>query len=287
MQTLYALDLTEIKGVDNIWRPRRSATHRTENRLELPHDGFASPLGFWFATAESWGTVATPLRVEVFDPGEQDAPDYNSRDRSCSFAVACHSYRAQLRLKAKQTQSAGSSTSLFLEIDRSTARIGIARDSWSSVSETILIIVAQFWRFVAIDDLLDELVDWARSDLAKDGFISLIRRHRSRELHSHRRKLQTLILDLPDYEVLLTNPRAGLAPGRPIRLYRTLAGQLSLDRHRRAIDERIEVIEAVLDSLADSLNHLQALAFQIALELAIVALLLLDVGLYLWDWVTR
>jgi uncharacterized Rmd1/YagE family protein len=130
-------------------------------------------------------------------------------------------------------------------------------------------------------------MDWARSDLTKDGFISLIRRRRSRELHSHRRKLEALILDLPDFEVLLTNPRAGLAPGRPIRLYRALARQLSLDRRRRAIDERIEVIEAVLDSLADSLNHLQALAFQIALELAIVALLLLDVGLYLRDSLTR
>jgi len=287
MQTLYALDLTEIQGADNIWRPRRSAGHPADNRLSLPHDGFASPLGFWFAAAESWGTVVTPLRVEVFDPSEQDALDYSSEARLRSLAVACHSYRARLRLKAKQAQSAGSSTSLFLEIDPSTARIGIAPDSWSSVSETVLIVIAQFWRFLAIDHLLDKLVDWARSDLAKDGFIKLIRRRRSRELNSHRRELQALILDLPDFEVLLTNPRASLAPGRPIRLYRALAGQLGLDRRRRAIDERIEVVEAVLDSLAESLNHLQALAFQIVLELAIVALLLLDVGLYLWDSLTR
>jgi hypothetical protein len=39
----------------------------------------------------------------------------------------------------------------------------------------------------------------------------------------------------------------------------------------------------VFDAFAASRNHLRALTFQIVFELAIVALLLLDVGLYLWD----
>jgi hypothetical protein len=40
-------------------------------------------------------------------------------------------------------------------------------------------------------------------------------------------------------------------------------------------------LEAVFDSLAESLNHLQALALQVVLEVAIVIVLLVDVGLYL------
>jgi hypothetical protein len=89
--------------------------------------------------------------------------------------------------------------------------------------------------------------------------------------------------DLPTFKLSFTNPRACLASGVPIRLYRTLVVHLELDRHRRSIDEHIEVVEAVFDALAESRNHIQALAFQIIFELAIVALLLLDVALFLWD----
>jgi hypothetical protein len=53
------------------------------------------------------------------------------------------------------------------------------------------------------------------------------------------------------------------------------------------IDERIEVIESIFDSLTESLNHFQSLAFRIVLELIIVALLLLVVGLYFLDAITR
>ena len=108
-----------------------------------------------------------------------------------------------------------------------------------------------------------------------------------RDLRPARRTLQALILDLPDFEGALTNPRGCLAAGRSVRLYRVLAVRLGLDRWRREIDERIEVVEAIFDSLVESLNHYQSLAFQIALELVIVAVLLLDAGLFLADVVAR
>jgi len=285
MHTLYALDLTDIPGADYLWRRgQRLVAGAAVNRPGIPGSGFASPLGFWFAAAESWGTVIPPLRVEIFDRDKEDKWDELGLGTSSGLARAQHSCRVQFRRMAVQARPAGSSTPLLLEIDATTARIGIDPDSWSSVSETVLIVIAQFWRFLAIGRFLDELTDWARRDLKKDGFIDLIRRCCSRELRVHQRELQSLILDLPDFELLLTDPHAGLSPGRPVRLYRALAGRVGLSHHRRAIDERVEVVEAVLDSLADSRNHLQALAIQIVLELAIVTVLLLDVGLYLWDW---
>ena len=157
MQTLYALDLTEIQGADNIWRPRRSAEHPTKNHLRCPttalfhHSASGLP-------PPSHGEQLLHRCGSRFLTSADKVRDYSSEARLRSLAVACHSYRARLRLKAKQAQSAGSSTSLFLEIDPSIARIGIAPDSWSSVSETVLLI-AQFWRFLAIDHLLDKLVD--------------------------------------------------------------------------------------------------------------------------------
>jgi hypothetical protein len=66
-----------------------------------------------------------------------------------------------------------------------------------------------------------------------------------------------------------------------------LATKLDLHRQRRALDERIEIVEAVLDAQNESLNHLQALAFQVVFEMAIVLLLLLDCSLVLWDFLGR
>jgi hypothetical protein len=281
--TLYAADLTEILGADGYWRLRRPSTLQTAlDHPALPRDGFASPLGFWFATAELWGEAITPLRVKVFNRDEPNSDDHNREIWQPHHTAALRSQQAQLSTTTSDARLARSPTSLTLEIDPCTARIRVDADTWQSISQTVLIVISQYWRFLAIDRLLDELAGWSRVDLMKGQIAGVIQRQRSRELRAHRRTLQALLLDLPDFEVLLTNPRACLAPGRSVRICRALTAQLGLEHWRRAIDERIEVIEAVLDSLAESLNHLEALASQLVLELVIVVLLLLDVGLYTW-----
>jgi hypothetical protein len=290
MQTLYALDLTELPGSETLWKPRQGSAGRHATKLpELPCEGFASPLGFWFAAAESWPKSGAPLRVEIVDPGELKSAQHTGDGPLCESAGTCRRYRAQVVLGAGRGRAVSSSSSrrLILEIDSNTARIGVDADAWSSVAEPVLIVIAQFWRFLAMDRLLDELADWARADLQDGGFWSLIRPGRSRPFRARQRLLQALILDLPDSEGLLTNPGAYLAPGRPVRIYRALAGRLGLDRRRRVLDERVEVVEAVFDSLAESLNHHQALASQVVLELVIVTVLVLDVGLYLLDMLVR
>jgi hypothetical protein len=108
-------------------------------------------------------------------------------------------------------------------------------------------------------------------------------RRRAHALGARRRTLQKLILDLPGYEGSLTNPRGHLPSKWAVVLYRRLCVWLGLNRQRLEIDERIEVVESIFDSLTEALYHSQSLAFQIVLELAIVALLLLDVGLYFFD----
>ena len=71
MHTLYALDLTETPDHDFPWRRRRTgvagrkrALTASASRPDLSSDGFASPLGFWFAEAESWIEATPSLRVE-------------------------------------------------------------------------------------------------------------------------------------------------------------------------------------------------------------------------------
>jgi hypothetical protein len=285
MPTLHALDLTELPGTDALWRPQPGLhRQRLKPPPELPCDGFASPLGYWFAAAGSWATGLAPLRVEILDLAELDAGNRAVATEVMDGAAPKGGCRVQLDLPAGRGRSNEPSLPcrLALEIDAGTAhaRVGVDAGAWSSISEPVLLVIAQFWRFHAIDRLLDELTDGARGDLENTGLKRLIHWRRTRALHARRRSFQALLLDLPDFEGPLTNPRGYLDPGRPVRIFRALAAQLGLDRWRDVLDERAEVVEAVLDSLVESLHHVQALAIQIVLELIIVAVLLFDVGLY-------
>ena len=187
------------------------------------------------------------------------------------------------RVKAPPPRAGRSTLPLAIDIDGQTARISVDPETWSLIQEPVLFAIAQYWRFVAIDRTLQDLSDWARQDSDQTaGWRRTLARTRSSALRTRRRALQSLILDLPDFEGPMVNPRIP-ASARNIRLYRRLALWLGLERLRREIDERVEVVESIFDSLAESLNHFQSLACQIALELFIVAVLLLDVGLYCYS----
>jgi hypothetical protein len=287
MHTLYALDLTGPDEKHSAWRTSRGPSgHRNRDSAfgkippDLPSDGFASPFGFWFAPAPSWQTPPPRFRVEFVAIDDTHSPRQRHAETIEQASSTGRAVGARRRAPAGRS-SRQSSLPLDLEIDSNIARISVDVDTWLRVGETVLFAVAQYWRFTAINRTLDELSEWSRRDLASNSrFLSVINRARSRQLRALRRSLQTIILDLPLFEGPLTNPHGHCSSSRAVRLYRRLCRRLELGRFRREIDERIEVVETVLDSLSASLDHYQALAFQIALELIIVAVLLLDVGLY-------
>jgi hypothetical protein len=287
MQILYALDLTELPGAAALWRPRqRSVPPGAEAEGLLPRDGFASPMGFWFAPAGSWAPGVAPLRVEVMGADELARGNPHGEAQGQDSADLARIHRARLELPARRGRGTGAPSSapgsLNLEIDARTARVGVDASTWPSVASAVLLVIAQYWRLLAIERALVDLNDWARDDIeetqgARQG---VLRRRRSSQLQTRRRQLQAIILDLPRFEGPLTDPGSYLPQGRPVRIYRALAARLGLGRRRRLIDEQVEVIEAVLDSLVDSLDHSQALLFQVVLELIIVAVLLLDIVLH-------
>ena len=291
MHSLYALDLTARNGLDSTWRRSQSPSGQGTRALgygmtdpDLPTDGFASPFGYWFAPAPSWKFVTSNLRVEFVSLDELERSKRLRDEPHTPGSSATSTVRAHLKDPVNRPHSSQSIRPLVLEINSSVARICVDVDTWSRVGETVLFAIAQYWRFAAINRTLDDLSNWSRQDLDKNSsFRNVIRRSRSRELRARRRQLQAIILDLPDFEGPLANPRGHLASSRAVRLYRRLCLWLGLARFRREIDERIEVIESIFDSLAQSLDHFQSLAFQIALELIIVSVLLLDVGLYFVD----
>jgi hypothetical protein len=291
MESLHAFDLTELPGTDSLWR-RRHDPHGEPAPVHAglaiipgrPASGFSSPLGFWFADATSWTTGPPRLRVEFLELDDRSLAKLIQVGLPRKDPPGCRTARARLKAPAVQGPARRRALPLTIEIDSNVARIGVDAQTWASVGQTVLLAVALHWRLEAIDRTLDELSAWARDDLERNfGFAHAIRPRRSRELRARRRLLERLILDLPDFEGFLTNPRGHLIDRRAVRRYRGLCAWLGLDSWRREIDERVEVVESIFGSLAESLNHFQSLAFQIAFELAIVVLLLLDVGLYFLD----
>ncbi len=175
MQTLYALDMTETPGFGSCWRERQksaaqraSAADQIARYSELPRGGFRSPLGFWFAAAESWATTVPRLRVEFCELDELGRANRNREGGSRDGGATRRTARARLKATplAGRAQGRGASLPLNLEINQEMATVEVAPDTWESVGETVLLVVAQFWRFGAIDRKLDELSDWARDDLA-------------------------------------------------------------------------------------------------------------------------
>jgi hypothetical protein len=291
MQTLHALDLTESKFANQLWRRRHDSRGNSNDArpippsdLKLPVQGFPSPFGYWFAESPSWTNEGPRLTVEFSELDERERASDAHHVHVGESRTASRTIRTGPKAPAGRARNPNATIPLSLEIDSNVARIGVGAATWEKVGETVLFTVAQYWRFAAINRALDELSDWARNDLERStGFIRSLLHRRARALRTRQKTLQKLILDLPDYEGSLTNPRGHLPSRRAVGLYRRLCVSLGLNRQRREIDERIEVVESIFDSLTESLNHSQSLAFQIVLELAIVALLLLDVGLYFFD----
>jgi hypothetical protein len=289
MQTLYARDLSDLPEAANLWRPRQASASRAVDAdvpLLLPRDGFASPIGFWFAPAESWTEGAASLRVEVVKIDEFDRGGDQAGSGVRPAMDGLEKQYAHIELRAgrghKVDVPSFAPSTLSLEIDACSARICVASAAWPSVAPAVLVTVAQFWRLLAIERKLGDLTDWAHGELQQTRSVRafLSRWRRLGEVRTRRQDLQSLILDLPVFEGPLTDPRGYLPTGRSLRIYRSLSARLGLARRRRLIDERVECVEAVFDSLAESADHFQALFVQLVLELMIVAALIVDIVLH-------
>ena len=87
------------------------------------------------------------------------------------------------------------------------------------------------------------------------------------------------MIDLPCFEGPLLDPQGYFATRRAARLFKTLVNRLELERWQTVIDERIEIIEATFDALADERRHLDSLTWEIVLEVLILAALVGDIAI--------
>src|SRR5262249_4848232 len=145
--------------------------------LSLPAQGFASPFGYWFAESPSWATEPPRLTVEFFELDQRERTNDVHHVRVSESTTAWRTIRPGPKPTAGRARSREAFLPMSLEIDSNVARIGVGSATWEKVGETVLFAVAQYWRFAAISRVLDELSDWARSDLERNsGFMRALRR---------------------------------------------------------------------------------------------------------------
>jgi hypothetical protein len=142
------------------------------------------------------------------------------------------------------------------------ADVVIDDSDWERHETAIVHALAQAWRFLQIDETLGSL-----EEALRDG-------HRT-PTRQHQRMLSKLLLNLPRYEKPLTDPLGVFATREQAQIYRKIARALGLPGWRNHIDERVEVVEALLGSAIERRTSTAHLILEMLIIVAILADILL------------
>jgi hypothetical protein len=279
--TLVAVDLARSEEHNLLWRKQKTAVRPSREFYPgLPRGGLATAVGYWFAeTKDSLRPDA--FRVDVMPPGDREAgaePEAESavtrgtpeRRHFPTVIVPGGSYRG-----AACPPAAGFS----LQVGPNWARVGVEAAEWPSISPPVLLTVSLCWRLMSIVEWLDEITEDLRDSHRSPGGPWSRAGFRRRELGRHLRAVRSVVVDLPCFEGPLLDPQGYFATRRAARLFRVLVDRLELERWQSVIDERIEVVEATFEALAEERRHLDSLTWEIVLEVLILVALVGDIGI--------
>jgi len=284
--TLAATDLARSEANAPLWRTLKTAVRvSSESYPDLRAGGLATAAGYGFT--ETGQRLDEGARCVVVGP---DLPDLRRKEASDGGPPQA---QAQGQRHLPKVYLSGASAcmrnpasapdgGLKLAIGPDRAYVGVDPSAWSSVAEPVLLSVSLCWRFSAIAEELDQLVNWSRDACVRPGAPWSRGRPRRSELRNCLRTLRSLVLDLPSFEGPLIDPHGYFASSRAARLFQALVKRLELDSWRALIDERIEIVEATLDGLAEERRHQDALLCEVGLEVLIFLALLADITINLF-----
>lgn len=256
MRTLVATDLTKAATCDDSWR-------RLSRVASVAETGpWTTPAGYRFAEG-SIAAAGTDLHILVVSPGEMGA---------CVTAESAAA-RGPVRLATPEGE-------LAIELDRGRARLAIEPSAWSACTAPVLLAISIGWRLAEIERRLVELSEWSGEQLGP-GRTRWLGGSSGKELDRRHREIKALVLDLPCCEGALDDAGAFFGSRDERRLFRRLVRRLGLDRWRTRVDERVEIVEAVVDSLVDGRRHRQGLRYAVILESLILAALVADIAIHL------
>jgi hypothetical protein len=271
MQTLGAVDLAAPHYARIPWRELRTTSSSLATfDLGLPTGGRASPIGYWFSPVDTFLQGAATHRIEIRPLGDEPSVEDRRPMRTA-------------RLFFRPPSNSEIVSEVLIEVSRDTARIRLDESAWAVGGEALLLAVSQCWRFAWIDAQLGGVTNWLRANHARLDGLRPCGRALRQALAGHERGFRALILDLPGYEDPLTDPAGYFESPQSARLYRLVCKKLGLHGWRARVDERVEVIEAILADIVGRRHQIDLTWVQLVLEVLILAALASDLVLLALD----
>lgn len=278
-RTILATDLAPAPARRPLWRPARGGADPAPPASEgLSEEGYASPMAYWLS-APSLPTALSPggLTITFVTQGVDDGPAPASLARSPDG-----SYTRPVQSLRVKGPNAGDGD-VQLTIGPGGARVTSTPAAWRALAEPVLLAVCQYWRFAAIDAEIARLTELAQGDLdhATMPGLGTLRAHR-RAVRAAR-DVRALMLDLPFFEGPLSDPLPYCTTERSATIYESVSEKLHLEAWSELIDDRAEAIEDAYEALTEKLFEFKNFAWEAALEVLIVVILLAELSLGLYE----
>ena len=273
MQPIQALDLTATPEHRALWKAR---TPGVVPPVGLPPTGTASPMGYWLIGASEAGAPASGALRITFAPIGENRP-------APTPEAASSTRRGRPAQTVKLKSPVAGEGDLVLTLGPAGAQVAASEAAWLTLSEPVLLVICQYWRFRAIDAEIDRLTDLAHGDLdhaTMPGASSLRDRER---LIAGGRAARALMLDLPYFEGPLTDALPYCSSERSAQAYETLAERLDLEDWCELIDERAEAIEDAYEAVTEKLFEYRNFAWEAILEVIIIVILVAELAVQSWE----
>ncbi|MDB5349777.1 MAG: hypothetical protein JWN86_1024 [Planctomycetota bacterium] len=265
---IQARDMTASPEMRPVWRRRRSAQAEAMlNPARAP--GWPSPMGFWLEDlADRSSTIpAGSHQIQILPPGTETTAGHE---------IAGTPRTGRIGRPVQTVRMKGMDGELVLTIGDQTAQVVASPATWNVLSEPVLLAICQYWRFQALDTEIDRLTVEAEGDLNHAAMAVPASLWDRKRLLAHARSVRALLLDLPHFEGPITDPLPYLSTERAVASYRLLVEKLHLDEWCEAIDDRAEAVEDAYASVTEKLNEFRNFAVGSTLEIAIIAILVVD-----------
>jgi hypothetical protein len=264
---LRALDLTGEPQLRHVWQPDGRTGALGGATFDLPPDGFASPMGYWFHHTERSADVGG-ARLIVRDRAElKAAPNGQRRQHRGARPSQTVSLEAPNRVDGR----------LQLTIGPRVAEVYTSASAWAALAEPVLLVVAQYFRFCAIEQAAAHLSAETRQDqihVATAGFGTWRQRRR---LIDNACAIHGLVSDWIHFAGLYTDPAQYCSSDVSLESYTTLTDELAFEGWSERLDDIVEDLEAATEAITDKLFHYRLFAWGVGLEALIIALIAIGI----------
>ncbi len=262
---LHGLDLTRNpRWRGELW-PDGMPGMLGEESTHLSADGFASPMGFRFCVPASPDEPGNALRVTVHDRSDRSAiARARSRRRTRSTLVRTVSVPAPNPRHGELT----------LVIGTEGADVFASEAAWEALAEPVLLIIAQYARYGAVEQRLLAMQDQACRDhrhTATAGLRTL--RERGRLVRAAC-DVRDLVSDWTYFAGPVADPRRPCSSQEALEACTALAEALDIDAWAEAIDEIASDVEQTYGTISDRLFEYRLFMWGMVMEVIIIGLII-------------